>query len=302
MTTESSKKKVVVFFCGLAGVGKRTLIDRLRKRIPNSAKFEKDLISDSILGGLDHTTPEYQIIKDRIYRTLAGLAIDNLENGNTTAILQAYYGDKLTKTGTVEYITSEDYEVKIVYAHCSAGKQIQRLKERGATRDGDKIGSDANGNDKFPPYRLVHIKNHLRELSQVSNFLILDTEDDAILEVNVDKIIEYINTPTARIEIHPIANKIYLESITLEDSFGGCAKFIELLNKIQPSHNSLMKRDVTAEVSNDTTSDCLPSFTAAFRFTRSQAVTDVLGLLTSSAAEEDMKEADHRPSSPRSPL
>lgn len=269
MIKESSNKKALVFFCGLAGVGKRTLIDELRKRMPNSAKFEKDLLSDSILGGLDHTTPEYKAIKDRIYRTLASLALDNLENGNTVAILQAYYGDKLTKPGTVEYITSENYEVKIVYVHCSANKQLERLEARGATRDDDKIGVDADGNDKFAPYRLTHIKNHLRELAQVSNCLILDTEDDASLENNVAKIIAYINAPTARIEINAIENKDALEAVTLEDSSGGYAKFIELLDKLKPGYASSIECDVTATM----------PITPALRFSKVQIATGALGLL-----------------------
>lgn len=284
MTKQNSHKKVLVFFCGLAGVGKRTLIDELRKQLPNTAKFEKDLLSDNILAGLDHTTPEYMMIKDRIYTTLAMLAIDNLKNSNTTAILQAYYGDKLTKPGTVEYITSQDYEVKIVYVHCSGKKQLTRLKDRGAARDNDKIDYDSYCKNKFNPYRLIHIKNHLRELAQVSDCLILDTENDLSLESNVAKIIEYINTPTSSIEIKTILNKDGLDAVTLNESLGGYSTFLKLLGRIQPGHSALI-------MSNETTEE---SFIPTLRFTKIQAATGVLGLIALGTSTYSYANSDYR--------
>lgn len=275
-TTKRPNKKALVFFCGLSSGISYMLVDELRKRMPNTATFEKNLLSDTLLNGLDHTTPQYHAIKDRIYRTLTLLALDNLRNENTVAILQAYYGDKLTNPGIVEAITSENYEVKIVYLHCSGKKQLQSLEDRAKSRDHDKLGLDKDGQPKFPSYRLEHIKNHLRELAQVSHFLMLDTENDENLDANVSKLIEYIHTPTPRIQITPIANQAALDAITVEEAFGNCALFRELLDRVQPGHSRFITHNLTTKTAN---SACLQSFTPAFGLTRKQAAYGTLGLV-----------------------
>lgn len=235
-------KNTMVFFCGLAGVGKRTYIDALRKRLVNSVKFEKDVLSDGILNGLDHNTDAYKTIKDRIYRTLTLLAINNMHNNHTIAIMQAYYGDKLTTPGILEYITSKDYEVKIIYLHCSGKKQLERLLARNLSRDKDKVPAIAIKSGQqvtknyFENYRQTHIQNHLLQLAQVEH-LIVDTEDDASFAHNVQKILEYLQTPSLDkpIKLIPV-NKDDCQ-LTIEQAMTRADKFRTYIDELRLSKN-----------------------------------------------------------------
>ncbi len=252
------QKPTLVFFCGLAGTGKRTVIDALRKKLPNAIRLQKDVLSDTLLTGLDHTSAEYKAIKDRIYATLGALAFDNLEGGrgDMVAIMQGYYGDKLTKPGTVEAITRADVAVKIIYLHCDAATQKQRLIDRRLPRDKDKLGPNMDGTDDkdqdiFSPYRFQHIKNHLEQLAKVSQFLILDTADVSPAE-NAEIIAEYIQQPEPPITIQPI-NTDVLANLTMDDADlvtlmnGGIEGFAKLIDDLRPGHPGIVFAELLAE-------------------------------------------------------
>lgn len=185
-------KKVLLISCGLAGTGKSTHLNLLKTRISNAVHIDKDTISDALMPeGVDLSSPAYKAIKDKVYDTMLKLADLNLAE-NRLVILEGYFGNKLTSPLLKNYLNSPNFETKIIYFYCSAAKQKARLEARAALdpiaklRDKDKLDPG-----KFDAYRRDHINQHNRELAQVPH-LVVDTENDADLEHNIHKIVDYI--------------------------------------------------------------------------------------------------------------
>jgi predicted kinase len=220
-------KKVLVFFSGLAGTGKRTVLEQLIDKISNSFKAEKDIINaEFVLDDPDFLNTEHykKHVKNQTYTVLTKIAEDNLR-ADKVVFLQGYYGDKITSDMFHKALTSSEYEVKIVYLHCTGDIQLARLEQRNAARDADKLKEGA-----FPEYRKTHISKHAHELAQVP-FLIVPTGIDADLEKNVEAIIRYIQMPSAQIVINPVKNK---HAFTIEEAMLGASVFASLVRKIQP--------------------------------------------------------------------
>lgn len=185
-------KKILLISCGLAGTGKSTHLNLLKTRISNAVHIDKDTISDALMPeGVDLSSPAYKAVKDKVYDTMLKLADLNLKE-NRVVILEGYFGNKLTSPLLKNYLNSPHFETKIVYFYCSGPKQKARLEARAAQdpiaklRDKDKLDPG-----KFDIYRNDHLNQHNRELSQVPH-LVVDTENDADLEKNIDKIIDYL--------------------------------------------------------------------------------------------------------------
>jgi hypothetical protein len=217
----------LVVYCGL-GALQDDYIAELLKHI-NAIHLNKNTLTDNLLGGKDHTTPEYQAVKPNMYAALNHLALDQLENGNNV-ILHGYYGNKLTQPGTVELFTPapNTYEVKIIYLHCSGERHQKIIADRGSKRDDDKKG------DKYNPYRLEHIHDHLREIAQVSDVLLVDIENNT-LDKNMQIILNHIRSTANPIKITPLntdAEKI-LAALTIEEALGGIETFKNILNKLR---------------------------------------------------------------------
>ncbi len=188
------RKPKLVVFCGLAGQ-LDAYAPELKKRLPNSVLLNKNTLTDALLDGKNHTTPEYKLVKDKMYAALNQLVLDQLYDGNDV-ILHGYYGDKLTQKGTVELIVpyTSVYEVRVIYLHCDATTHQAILAKRDSARDADKQG------DKYYPYRRQHMRNHLRELAQVSGVLFIDVQNDPF-EANMAKVLNYVNGPAPFIHV-----------------------------------------------------------------------------------------------------
>lgn len=223
-----SKPKLIVI-CALGAV-QEPYTSGLQKKLKNSVLLDKNTLSDALLDGKNHTTDAYQTVKRNIYAALDMLAMDQLKDGHDV-IFHSYHGDKLTQPGTVEYIIPEsnDYDTYIIYLHCSGERQQQLFTERNDTRDDDKRGA------KYEPYRVDHIRRHLRELSQVSDALLVDVENSSDLESNLTKILQYVQGPAPILTITTLNNdaKTQLENLTVEQALGGFETFKKLLSELK---------------------------------------------------------------------
>lgn len=224
----SEQKPKLIIFCALAALQDDYTIE-LQKKLPNSVLLNKNTLTDALLDGKNHTTDAYQMVKNNMYAALNNMAVDQLHNGNTV-ILHGYYGDKLTKAGIAEYITpaSDEYDVRIIYLHCSGDRHQAIISARGSDRDNDKKG------DKYDPYRMEHIRNHLRELSKISNVLLVDLEKNNFSE-NMKKIMDYVQNTSASIQINILSHAAEqrIKTLTLEEALGGFETFEKLLREIK---------------------------------------------------------------------
>jgi len=222
------KPKLIVI-CALGAI-QEPYTTGLQKILSNSVRLDKNTLSDALLDGKNHTTETYQTVKKNMYAALHQLAVDQLRDGHDV-ILHSYHGDKLTQSGTVEYMIpeSKDYDTYIIYLHCSGVRQQQLFSERNDTRDDDKRGA------KYEPYRLDHIGRHLRELAQVSNVLLVDVEKHDNLEANLTKILQYVQSPAPTLTIIPLSDDAQqqLKDLTVEQALGGFDTFKQLLRNIK---------------------------------------------------------------------
>lgn len=218
------RKPKLIVFCALGA-----LLDvyptELKKRLPNSVLLRENTLTEALLDVNNHTTLEYQAVKKNIHKALNELALEQLKDGNDV-ILHGYYGDKLTQPGTIEYILPElqkdfaDYDVRVMYLHCSAAKHSKYNDKR---------------DDKYKAYRIEHIRNHLRELSKLSDVLLLDVESDANFDANMKKIENYINDSVPALKIIDLSANAASElaALTLEHAYSDFNVFKNLLGKIK---------------------------------------------------------------------
>lgn len=226
MFTSAQKPKLIVF-CSLAALQDEYTVE-LQKKLDKSVLLKKNTLTDALLDGKNHTTDAYQLVKKNMYAALNQMAVDQLKDGNTV-ILHGMYGDKLSQPGTIEYImpASDAYDVRIIYLHCSGEKHQAIIAARGSDRDNDKKG------EKYNPYRVEHIRNHLRELSKVSNVLLVDIEKNNFAE-NMQIILNYVQNPAPSIQIVATRDDAeqQLQNLTTEDALGGMQTFKKLLGDI----------------------------------------------------------------------
>jgi len=227
-TPAQQQKPKLIVFCALAALQDDYTVE-LKKSLPNSVLLKKNTLTDALLDGKNHTTDEYKLVVKNMYAAFNQMAVDQLQDGNSV-ILHGYYGNKLTKPGTVELITpaSNTYDVRVIYLHCSGTRHQAIISARGSDRDNDKKG------DKYNPYRVEHIRDHLRELSKVSNVLLVDLEQNSFAE-NMQKILNYVQNPAPPIQIiapsHDAEQR--LRYLTLENALGGLTKFKKLLRELK---------------------------------------------------------------------
>lgn len=224
-----ANKPTIVIFMGLAGSGKRTIIDELMKQI-SVTKIEKDIVSDNLLDGQDHTSDAYAMVAPNIYQVMSSVALDNLRENDSVAILQGYYGDKLTKPKIKELLENTQYNIKLVYVHCSAATQLERIEQRALARDDDKRG------EKYGDYRSKHIRNHLQNIVAVDGPVLLLDTDESSAAINAQKVLDFMRRPQESLKVKETPYSI---DITKEDAYSGLETFKRMLSHVVPEHPAL---------------------------------------------------------------
>ena len=212
--------KIIILAAGLAGVGKTTYFKALAQTIPNSVYIDKDDVNAELGQSYDANSVYYKtVIAPKTYHIMLQRAHAYLAQGKTV-LLDGYFGNKLTQSPIKELFTENEVMTSVVYFHCSAEKQQQRLLLRASPRDQDKEG------EKFIPYRRKHLSEHVRDLARVPH-LVIDTEKDTALEQNVEIINDYVKRDRT-LGYQPCFKEINHE-VTDEEVLQGATQFRLLL-------------------------------------------------------------------------
>lgn len=227
------KGGTIIVSTGLAGVGKTTHLKLLASIFgPLSVYINKDDINAELGQTYDPESEVYKRIAPKSYDLAAERALQAGLDGKI-AILDGYFGNKLTNPTCKSLLDNSRIDVRVIYFHCSGEQQKSRLLSRASPRDKDKEG------DKFAPYRQQHLQDHLRELAQVPH-LFIDTELDESLEINVAEILKYLHMP----ELVPCFNRVEC-AIEHDVVWYGAEQFKPILDghikQVRTPHNSQKK-------------------------------------------------------------
>jgi predicted kinase len=242
--------KILIIAAGLPGSGKTTHLKAFTQYRNNCVYLDKDTVALGLLNGREMFGDYYNsYVKEQSYETIMLVALDNLKL-NKVAVVEGFFGDKFSKPYLQRILGATDYKIKLIYFHCTAEKEHERLVSRGAERDSDKTG------DKFPHYRRKNMNTHLQTLAALPH-LVIDTENDTDLQSNLRMIDDYINMPgsIAAFALYPRISV----NVNQQNADGDALQFknlliryqtIEVLNHIlQPQHNTHGQRFSLAGIS-----------------------------------------------------
>lgn len=137
-------RRVVLLSAGLAGVGKSTALRRLHGCVINSVYIDKDTVNRALLGEQHaYFSPYYDAhVRVQSYAVAFSLACDALQPGAPRlVILDGQYGDKWDAPFVKEPLAAlraDGVDVRLVYFHCGAQRQRERMQQRGEPRDDAK--------------------------------------------------------------------------------------------------------------------------------------------------------------------
>lgn len=184
-------KRTLIIASGLTHTGKTTTFSKLRAALgANCIHIQKDVIAKEIGVPSDPKDEKYDELNAKSYDEAIQQALDALhaceDDEHRVVILDAFLGNKLTKSFVKKLIDSPEFDVRVVYFHCSGETQKARIDELHDPRDCDKTG------DQFVTYRNNQLADHAREATQ-TGCLFVDTEND--INKNVNAIKAYLNDP-----------------------------------------------------------------------------------------------------------
>ena len=191
-------RPTVILACGISGSGKTTFIRALSKVVVDSFWIDKDTINNCFLqdkhgkeslGAL--TSDHYHdYVKNQTYDGMLKIASVNLDLGKHPIIEGNY--NKQIRGDYIESVVHKafsdtDCSLKIIYCYASEDTIFNRIKERNATRDAEKLAT-AEGWAAFMREQPIlpeeidvydHIKVNTEErvetiLPKVVDYLILD--------------------------------------------------------------------------------------------------------------------------------
>ncbi len=184
----------LILGAGLSGTGKTAHLKKLAASISNSVYLDKDTTVGGMLGDKPYFTEFYwQNIHFQSYEVLWRLGQDNLKSESPkVVILDAYYGDK---TAMIKRALESGVRVLVAHFYCSKEKEHARILSRNdELRDHDKFSPEA-----FEAFYQKGIQSQTETLAQVpaENIIHIDTENDASLNQNIQKILEVLEGPSS---------------------------------------------------------------------------------------------------------
>lgn len=221
-----NSKPILAMSAGLAGVGKTTSFIFTSKSYNGSVFLQKDTIGLPFLNNVnqDMSGAYYTIhVKDQTYKALFSLALNNLKL-NRSAIVDGWFGDKLTCSWLKPHLGATAYTTTLVYFHCSEPTELARVQERGADRDEARLRT-------FSDKRKSDLEKHLQDFSQIVNpasIHFVDTDDDSTLNNNVNQILAHFRSPDL-VSLQINAENKLAFAITAQEAQANIATFKTLL-------------------------------------------------------------------------
>ena len=149
--------------------------------------FFKDTAAEAMLTpGEKYFTAYYDAyVRKQAYDVPCAHALDNLKLG-MSVLLHGYYGPRLIEV--YEYFKSKSFTVKIIVADCPADIEFNRLFERNAERDKDKVLDF----ESFLSFRQKELEKHAKILSKFEGYCSINTGKD--LDQNEKMSLDYIHS------------------------------------------------------------------------------------------------------------
>lgn len=240
LSVPSRKKGVLILSMGLGGTGQTTHLKEVARTFPDCVLLEKDILNEAYLGEHKMQSKYYNDhVKMQTYVAMINLARSLISLGKTV-IIDGGVGGKLLSFFR-KYLSSPDFDTKVLYFHCSGVMQYERIVHRNADRDVDKLDA------KFGPYRQEHVTQQLRDLKQLSDFLFIDTEDASQLLKNVERIVKYIQEPSCKLDV--LATDVPFPKLSIEDAKKG-SKEIKVVFDVVKYFQVIVKQEAVALINS----------------------------------------------------
>ncbi len=160
---ERSKKGLVIVITGIAGIGKTSFGQQLSEKLDNSVIIDKDTINDAFLRKssfwkpfpdaycvsvkpLSRKTAFYlENVRFQTYHCMLKIAQDNLQAGKIP-ILDGNYHKEISngylRGFLIPFFENLNSQVKFILCHADEATMRERIENRNAERDSEKLISD----------------------------------------------------------------------------------------------------------------------------------------------------------------